>query len=186
MVAATDNPTDPRATLEVGANSAFLWSPQGGELAVADQPNPDSLIFERLRVVSSDGSGERTLVEEPLIAFYWSPDGTQLAYVSLDTESRVFEWKVIDREGNGQRGLFRFQPTGEVLTMLSFFDQYAHSHSPWSPDSAHLVVAGTRGPVSERRNGHTPTGAQVFVVDVTGAEPPKEIASGTLAFWSWN
>ncbi|MFQ6027650.1 MAG: TolB family protein [Dehalococcoidia bacterium] len=186
MVASVAQPRDPQAALEIGANSAILWSPQGGDLAVADQTNPNSLIFERLRLVSADGSGERTLVEEPLIAFYWSPDGQKLAWVALDTSSRVFEWKVIGRDGSGQQDLFRFQPTSEVLTMLSFFDQYAHSHSPWSPDSSHLVVAGTREPVSERRNGHTPTGAQVFVVDVTGTQSPREIASGTLAFWSWN
>ena len=186
QVAAVQQPTETHSALAVGANSAFLWSPRRAELAVADQSNPNSLIFERLRVVSAAGGDERTLVEEPLIAFYWSPDGEKLAWVALDTESQVFQWRVIGREGGEPTDLFRFHPTGEVLTMLSFFDQYAHSHSPWSPDSSHLVVAGTLEPASERRDGHTPTGARIYVMDVTGQEPPQGIASGGLAFWSWN
>jgi hypothetical protein len=70
--------------------------------------------------------------------------------------------------------------------MLSFFDQYAYSHSPWSPDSTRLVVAGTQAAPFERRNGHTPTGARVFVIDAVGDVSPREIAEGILAFWSWN
>ena len=84
------------------------------------------------------------------------------------------------------RELFRFRPSGEVFTMLSFFDQYAYSHSPWSPDSTRLVVAGAQGPVEERRNGHTPSGARVYVLDAVGDAPPLEIAGGGVAFWSWN
>ena len=84
------------------------------------------------------------------------------------------------------RELFRFRPSGEVFTMLSFFDQYAYSHSPWSPDGTRLVVAGSEGPVAERRNGHTPTGASIFVLDAVGDAPPAEIAQGNVAFWSWN
>ena len=98
-------------------------------------------------------------------------------------------------EGSGQEGsgqvaeaseLFRFRPSGEVFTMLSFFDQYAYSHSPWSPDSSRLVMAGSEGPVAERRNGHTPTGSRIYVVDAVGDASPQEIAQGSVAFWSWN
>jgi TolB protein len=185
-VATTRSPNRTHAALEVGANSAFLWSPRRAELAVADQSDPNSLVFQRLRLVSAEGGDERTLVEEPLIAFYWSPDGEQLAWVALDPESRVFQWKVMSRDGGEVRDLLRFHPSGEVLIMLSFFDQYAYSHSPWSPDSSRLVVAGNLEPVSERRDGHTPTGARVYVLDATGNQPARDIAEGTLAFWSWN
>ena len=63
-------------------------------------------------------------------------------------------------------------PAERVFTMFSFFDQYAYSHSPWSPDGARLVVAGSQGPVAERRNGHSPTGARVYVLDAVGDAPP--------------
>ena len=70
--------------------------------------------------------------------------------------------------------------------MLSFFDQYAYSHSPWSPDGTKLVVAGTMQRTPGRRNGQTPTTDRVFVLEVTGAASPRDIAAGTLAVWSWN
>ena len=184
--------TAPRQMLEAGPLTAFMWSPDGGTLAVADHADAQSRVFSRIRLVGADGSRLRTLVEEPLLAFYWSPDGKRLAWVSVDAEDQVFQWKVAALNGSPEEAaaatqtLFRFRPSGEVFTMLSFFDQYAYSHSPWSPDSARLVVAGDQGPVAERRNGHTPTGSRVYVLDAVGDAPPQEIAQGGVAFWSWN
>lgn len=184
-----DDPDHPSRLTSVGAFSAFMWSPTGEELAVADQQSPNEAAFQRLRVVSAASGQERTVTEDSLLAFYWSPDGRRIAWVGLELEQQTFEWKVSTivpgAIGEG-RSLFKFHPTSEVLTMLSFFDQYAYSHSPWSPDSSHLVVAGTEGMPFERRNGHTPTGARIFVLYAESDTPPRDISEGTLAFWSWN
>ena len=216
MVAASGAPEQAQAVLEVGAFSAFLWSPDGTRLAVADHLDSGGPAFQRLRVVSIGESGEETgresnaetqvdhrvetIATEALLAFYWSPDGQRLAWVALEPEQRLFQWKVsyIDSGtdsginpgaisggvGADTKNLFRFQPSGEFFTLLSFFDQYAYSHSPWSPDSSKMVVAGSPVQAFERRNGHTPTGSRIFVLDVAGDNPPLEIAAGTLAFWS--
>lgn len=189
VVAQVDNVANPQQVLELGAFSAFMWSPQGSELAVADQQASNSAAFERLRVVSADGQSVRTITQDPVLAFYWSPNGERIAWVALDPENRTFEWRVTPSspaDNSQTRPLFAFNPSRDTLTMLSFFDQYAYSHSPWSPDSTRLVVAGTQTAPFERRNGHTPTGARVFVIDAVGDTPPREIAEGTLAFWSWN
>ena len=132
------------------------------------------------------GGKVRTIGEGQIIAFYWSPQGDKIAWVVLDIESRAFDWKVSASSGGPARQLFRFQASANVFTSLSFFDQYAYSHSPWSPDGTRLVVAGTRAETSGGRNGNTPTENQVFVLDATGAEAPRSIAPGVLAFWSWN
>lgn len=198
-------PATPTRLLDTGSLVAFMWSPDGRSLAVADNPDPRGRIFQRIRIVSADGAQVRTLAEEPLIAFYWAPTGERLAWVGVDAEDQVFHWKVAPvppdppaatgsgNEGAGNEGagvdareIFRFRPSGEVFTMLSFFDQYAYSHSPWSPDGTRLVVAGSEGPVAERRNGHTPTGSRIYVLDAIGDTPPAEIAQGNVAFWSWN
>jgi TolB protein len=186
VVAETANPSQMRLLLEVGNLAAFMWSPDGRELAVVDQEDPNSAIFQRLRIVSADGGIIRTMAEEPLVAFYWSPDGQRIAWVAVDRERQALEWKVAPRSGGAVRQLFRFQPSSEVRVMLNFFDQFAYSHSPWSPDGTRLVVAGTSAPTLSRRNGQTPTGDRIFVLDAAGAAAPREIASGTLAFWSWN
>ena len=194
-----EGPDSTYRVLDAGPLVAFMWSPDGRTLAVADNPDPQGRIYQRLRLMAPDGSNLRTLVDEPLLAFYWAPNSQRMAWVGVDAEEQVFEMKVsavsgdatspgaAEGEDSGQaRELFRFRPSGEVFTMLSFFDQYAYSHSPWSPDSTRLVVAGSEGPVAERRNGHTPAGASVFVLDAVGDAPPTEIAQGGVAFWSWN
>ena len=172
--------------LEIGSRSAVAWSPGGTHLAVVDQDNPRVPAFDRLRVVREDGSEETTLAEGHVMAFYWSPDGDQLAWVTLDVDEREFVWWAGPVSGDEAKPLFRFQPSGEVLMMLSFFDQYAYSHSPWSPDGAMLVVAGTLEEPMERRNGHTPGGSHIYVIPADGSGEPQELAAGNLAFWSWN
>lgn len=185
LVAETADPSAARQLLEVGALSAFMWSPDGAELAVVDQEDPNSPLFQRLQVVSTDGA-TRTIAEDPLISFYWSPNSERIAWVTLEPGDGIFEWNVAPRSGTPMRQLFRFQPSAEVFDMLVFFDQFAYSHSPWSPDSSHLVVAGARQPPFSRSNGQTSTTNQVFVLDVADTAAPREIASGNLAFWSWN
>ena len=198
MVAISGALEQDQPVLEVGPFSAFLWSPDGSRLAVADRLDAGGPAFQRLRVVSvietGTGTGEEapvgpqveTIATEDLLAFYWSPDGQLLAWVALEPEQRLFQWRVSGRDGTDPKDLFRFQPSGEFFTLLSYFDQYAYSHFPWSPDSSQLVVAGSPEQAFERRNGHTPTGSRIFVLDAAGGNPPLEIAAGTLAFWSQN
>ena len=83
LVAPVSSPNDGVPVLDVGPFSAFMWSPDGTQLAVADQDEANSLAFERLRVVSADGKQVRTITSESLLAFYWSPDGNRIAWVGL-------------------------------------------------------------------------------------------------------
>ena len=89
-------------------------------------------------------------------------------------------------DGSDPRELFSYRPSANSLTMLNFFDQYAYSHSPWSPDGRRLVVAGTQVEHFARRNGDTPGGDRVYILDAGGVESPRELAAGILAFWSWH
>ena len=192
VVAPVDDPESGTSVLDVGRRAAFIWSPSGGELAVADQMGSGNEIFERLRIVSSDGQDVQLIGEGPILAFFWSPQGDKLAWFVLDLESRLFDVKLFDGAGeadgpgDASRQLFRFRPSADSFTMLSFFDQYAHSHSVWSPDGTQLVVSGVREGAAGGGNGTAPTQDKVLVLDAVGDEVPRSIASGTLAFWSWN
>ena len=129
------------------------------------------------------------LVEEQLVAFFWSPQGDQIAWIGIEPMSRSMDLAVASVESGmavGEpRHLFRFTPTGELFTLFSFFDQYAYSHSIWAPDGSAVVVTGTDGVESGRRNGSGPHGGQVYVVDVSTGDALR-IASGKVAVWSWN
>ena len=179
----------PKLLMETEGLTAFAWAPDGSALAVAEQLRRGAPVFDRLRLIPADGTESSLLVEEQLLAFFWSPHGDQVAWIGIEPLSRAMDLAVSPVESGKPAGeprhLFRFSPTGELFTMLSFFDQYAYSHSIWSPDGTSLVVTGTDGVESGRRNGSGPHGGQVYVVDAATGEA-RRIASGKLAIWSWN
>ena len=176
--------------INLGYNSAVMWSPDGTQLAIANQSNPGTPLYDQLMLVPLDGSPAINLTSgnnpSEVWAFFWSPKGDKLAWVAVNPEEQELEWMVSPSNGSYNKSLFSFQPSSEVFIMLSFFDQYAYSHSPWSPDGKSLVVAGTKGKVALRSNGRTPTGARIFVLDVEGNGSPSDLGAGVLGVWSWN
>lgn len=175
-----------RKIMDVGAVSAFLWSPDGTHLLVGDQPNPRVPFFDRLMLVPVGAGPVTMLSTEGVLAFYWAPTGDKLAWVAVNTAEQELEWVVSPSDGSDVKRLFSFKPSSEVFIMLMFFDQYAHSHSPWSPDGKSLVVAGSKGEAARRSNGRTPTGDRIYVLDAESDAAPRDLGAGVLAFWSWN
>ena len=187
----------PLRLAEVEGTCAFLWSSDGQALAVADRQVDGSPAYQRLRLVAADGSGVRTVREDDwVLGFFWEPSGNRLAWVALNTEERTMEWRVADGsvdsdnageievDNNGAAGGLRFSPSGATFLMLAFFDQYAGSHSPWAPDGAGLVVAGTQQYLSNRRNGSSAGGSRVYVTETGGEGRLLDIGTGSLAVWS--
>ena len=172
--------------IPVEAPAAILWSPVEDVIAVADGARSGAPGYRQIRLVYPDGREPVTLVEGVIAAFYWSPDGQRIAYVSIDMDTRSLLWKVVSVNGGAPWELTKFTPTQGTLTAMSFFDQYAHSHSFWSPDSSSLVFAGQTGRGIEETNGAGPDQGSVYVISTEPGSLPRRIASGTLAFWSWN
>ena len=179
------NLAEGRRILDVGPFSAFLWSPTMDELAVADSLDSAVPTFQRLTLVTSDDSSQKSLVNEPLIAFFWSPDGEKIAYVAYDRDQGSFTWKYIHRSGGGPVTLAEFSPSADFLNLIVFFDQYAYSNSVWSPDSSHIVFGGTAGQGAFRRNGSSAGGDSVYVIEVREGSSPRAIAASGLGVWSW-
>ncbi len=187
----------PLRLAEVEGSCAFLWSSDGRVLAVADRQVEGSPAYQRLRLVAADGSDVRTIREDDwVLGFFWEPLGNRLAWVALNTEERTMEWRVadgsVDSDNAGETevdndaaaGGLRFSPSGATFLMLAFFDQYAGSHSPWAPDGAGLVVAGTQQYLSNRRNGSSAGGSRVYVTETSGEGRLLDIGTGSLAVWS--
>lgn len=183
-----------RSVVTYQGRIAFALSPKGNQVAYTITPNAAQVAtFAPLQVINEDGTGGKKLTDEPVLAFFWSPDGKRLAYLvpSLTpdengkTSERIgvlpqqqgdlyLRWKVIDADGSNPRTLATFLPTEQILYVLPFFDQYARSVTFWSPDSKALVYAA-------RDTADTGT---VYVVPVEGGKP-NAIGDGLLAFWSW-
>jgi TolB protein len=181
LIANLDDGT-PLRVAPINNLGVFLWSPVANEIAftqISTSTNLGTPTYDGLVVFDADALETRLISTLEIAAFFWSPDGSKLAYVTIDRATATISWYVNDRLGNAERKLADFVPSREQLfTMFSFFDQYAYSNSLWSPDSRSLVYAG-------RELSSNGSGADtIFVLPVDGSAPARAIAPGSLAFWS--
>lgn len=89
----------------------------------------------RLVVADSDGYGEQTLLalDEPIMSPAWSPDGSQLAYVSFE---------------RGHASVYVQSLTTRQRTVLADFSG-SNSAPAWSPDGKQLAMVLSRDGVSQ-------------------------------------
>lgn len=94
-------------------------------LYVSSEGSQDSLLY-RLHVSDYDGRRAQILLEsrEPIMSPAWSPDGSQIAYVSFET--------------NLPRIYIQNLTTGERRQVTNFSG--INSSPVWSPDSRHLAM----------------------------------------------
>ena len=165
--------------------AAFLWSPDGQSLAVARSEEPPGHVYYAVGLLSPEGRTQPAAIHDDVIAFYWSPDSTKIAYVTLTGRTGELRWMILNVEDGTRWPLVDFKPSNAQMTMFQFFDQFAYSHSVWSPDSDAIVFAGVlssaEGVSASLRRQQRP---QVYVVDVQESSIPGPIAEGFLAVWS--
>ena len=63
-----------------------------------------------------------------------------------------------------------------MVYLLNFFDQFARSHSLWSPDGRYLSYGATD---STGKPG-------VYIVDTRKSASPVKVDQGTIGIWSWH
>ena len=146
-----------------------------GSLSVVGAGNVVEAITGSLVIHDLVDDRPQPLTSEPVIAFFWSPDGNSLLYMVLEqTDGGLWlRWYVWD--GVRSLQLESFQPTLVYARgYLPFFEQYAQALSPWSPDNSRFVYAGT-----DRRGE-----SGIWVQAADGAVPPIFVAEGVFASWS--
>ena len=120
----------------------------------------------------------------PVTAAFWAPDGSALYYFvpsSEDGEYVLRRWRLADRS---RQWLTRFRPSAHFLTLLSFYDQYAHSHHLLSPDGRWLTLGGivpSNG--TGGRLGFAPQPG-CYILPTDGSGPPQRIAAAEIGFFS--
>ena len=180
----------PTLVSEVSAAAAFLWSPDGRLLAVTTPGQvltyaPLALtVYPRVTLFREDGSRHPAQIEGSVVAFFWSPDSTKLAYVSLESPEGLMRWSVLDVVEETQWPLLEFTPSTQQFPVFRYFDQYAHSHSLWSPDSTSLVFAGRITAAGVGASDRQRPVNQIVVLATHRYSLPRIIANGVLGFWS--
>ena len=164
----------------VEGEAAFLWSSTGKYLAVGESSqyllyrDAALRVYDTVAVVSAGESRETVERALPALAFFWSPDGTKLALVTLSERQGALSWAIYDVESDERVRLVDFAPSMEQLTLFQFFDQYAYSHSVWSRDSASIVFAGDLLTDSVTASMGRHPGHSSFHIVVVDVEPVAE------------
>lgn len=160
---------------------AMGWNPTQSQLAFISPETSRPTFYGPLRLVDMRTKEPKRLVDDGVLAFFWSPDGRSIAYLTLDGIDEqpplVYVYLnlwVVDIEGGEPRFLMTFQPTDLFVNeLMPFFETYAQSHKIWSPESDALVLPMQ----DEDSNSH------IVVVPVDGSEPVV-LTEGEIAFWS--
>ena len=175
----------------VGANAAFSWSSDGERIAIADGATPilyrgsAMLAYRRLTILDADARTPTAQAAGNLLAHFWSPDGAKIAYVEIADARGRLRWRLLDAESGESFDLAEFTPSADQLTMFQFFDQYAYSHSLWSPDSRRLVFAGSLWDAASAASWSAQTrDSRVYVLDTGPTRSAQALADGVLGVWS--
>ena len=197
VISSGDNLTTLREGIQGGLS--FLWSPDGNYIAYRIlNDNRYSEIFV-VDAVSGETIAQSNL--DGTLSFFWSPDSNRLAILTLATEGGTFNagtgsemtaisqpvqnitgvtWNVLDVQQSQVTTYNTFIPTSDMVYLMAYFDQFAHSHQLWSPDSSHLVY-------SEMIENNSEFQGVVTILDVRQPDSvPLTIAHGSFAVWSFD
>jgi TolB protein len=182
-----------RTLAEFDGGIAFSGSPDGQHVAYALN-TATSFLYQGLALIDLRDSSTQVVFKGDVLAFFWSPDGTKLAYLTgalvepavigraggrAAQPRRTLQatWHVIDLAVNRTIDLNTFEPTAGFLYLIQYFDQFAQSVTLWSPDSRSLVYTGQ--PLIGEQG--------VYVIDAQDATAsPRFVGPGDFAIWSWH
>jgi TolB protein len=169
------------------------WSPDGRYIAYSVLSRDRGSI---LVIIDAQTGDLVSLARAGLIVgFFWSPDSQKIAYVTpsfsegvkaatVSTAAQqgtvVLQWHVLTVATEAVESLATFVPTGDMVYLLTYFDQFAQSHRLWSPDSRYLVYA------EQTADGN----GQVTVLDTDAAGTVTyatyAIGQGNIGVWSYD
>lgn len=123
---------------------ALSFRPGTHELTIAVTTGAEAGVFRDLYVLDMDRASEpRRLIHGPVLAYWWAPTGDRLAVlVPAYTGDGRYQVRFHSADGRFSRAMEPVTLSPDVRTMVSFFDQFALSHRPWSPDGRRFAFAG--------------------------------------------
>ena len=165
--------------------AAVAWRPGYAQLGMVKETIRNTGFYSGLWLVDYQTREEVQLSDDPALAFYWSPDGSKVAYVAQsDGAEGSLRFCVVEVESGRKTYLPDFVPSQEQLIHFMFFDQYAQSHPVWSPDSNSILVCGHLGYQLIRSELPPAESNSVIILDASGQNQPLDIAGGFVGCWS--
>lgn len=179
-----DSPRGDTAAREIPAPGmrAYLWSPDGRSVGLSGDFDLRRSHYRGFSILNTRTWKKKPITDKPVRAFFWSPDGSRIAYVTGKRGSPSVDWWVYDRSEGEHRHLMSMVPSSDQRGVITYFHQYAHSHSPWAPDSRRLVVAGSRP--GESTSDPSDTASSLWILDAGEPDHPRKLTEGTLGVWA--
>ena len=170
---------------EISGIAAAAWRPDSPQLGLVRAMIGSSGFYSGLHVIDCDTQEERQVIDDPVLAFFWSHDGSRVAYVtSSEGAEGSLRIGVVTIDDGRIVYLPDFRPSQEQLTHFMFFDQYAQSLPLWSPDDSSLLVFGELGYYAERTPLSSGEFNRAIVLDPDGERAPREVADGFIGCWA--
>jgi Tol biopolymer transport system component len=187
-----ENPLRVRREVKHEGAVSLSWSPTEDKLAFISPEQDARNVYGHLKLLEAENGLLEELNEAVTLAFFWSPDGKYIAYITPVNRNEpdvsesgpnvliaqtvqsnlLFEAHIVDVTTKEDTIIGTFTPTFLFVTQfLPFFDQYALSHSIWSPQSDAIVL-----PTVDAKNTEKIT---VFSLDGKA----QTIADGDTPFW---
>jgi TolB protein len=133
---------------------AMGWSPARNLLAYTSPSIPVPSFYGPLQILDMDSGETEVLVDDTVLAFFWSPDGQSIAYLTLadveDTEQAILPGVSRIRTGAASRSGIEISPfdRGRLARLARQADE---------PIFVHLWIAGTDGGEPHRLGTFAPT-----------------------------
>jgi len=159
----------------------LAWAAGGPEksrrLFVLDLPG--GRLTSGAPAASPARASPRALTGDDFVAaFFWSPDGSKIAYFVPSTSGDqgsdpMLTLKVLNVRTGAVRTVTSFRPSPYFAGLLDEYGQYSESVRLWSPDGRFLLYC-SMGPDS----------FDVMVAYADQPIAPRKIADGLMATWS--
>ncbi len=167
---------------------SYSFSPNGRYVAFVDASSSSGRPTLHVVELRNPQAGY-TLKGRPVVAFWWAPNSSEIAYVtpanvgpgSLDPlfartgNLAIASMNVLDVRNRRSRSVADYPLTASFLANVPFNDQYQLSSTIWSPNSTHLLFTAIS------RTGNP----GIFVAAANGGLQPSLLAYGGFASWSW-
>jgi TolB protein len=163
-----------------GKEPTMLVREEKSDLRIIRAPNADQIAYMirglegygPLKLIDGAGGQARVLSgqDDHVTAFFWSPDGTRIAYLTYAGEyahEGERTWHIVDIASGAIRDLATFAPSSAFVGLQDFFDAYTFSFSPWSPDGKLLAYGADDG---------------VYIIDTANGSAAKR-TEGALGMW---
>lgn len=183
LVVSAPDGSEPQTLLHREGLLAILAAPVGPPtIAVSAAADGEGTPYQGIDLVSLDTGILRRIMDEPCLAWFWSPTGTFIVYAQVDRVGNCLRWFRVWVSGGTPEPLGSFWPTRDILFYLHFFDQFVSSHPLISADGRYMVWPGYPAADGQADLSGPP---QIYLKDLHDPErPARSIMEGAFAVFA--